>query len=65
MDSTEDDAISVKVRGPQNFEKECFFFLEEILGIIDQVRRVNIDRKVYYDYVEYHYDIIMVQEIIF
>ena len=37
MDSSEEDAISVKVRGPRNFEKECFFFLEEILGIIDQV----------------------------
>ena len=37
MDSAEDDAITVKVRGPRNFEKECFFFLEEILGIIDQV----------------------------
>ena len=37
MDSEEVDAITVKVRGPRNFEKECFFFLEEILGIIDQV----------------------------
>ena len=37
MESQEDDAIAVKVRGPKNFEKECFFFLEEILGIIDQV----------------------------
>ena len=35
----EDDSIAVKVRGPANNEKECFFFLEEILGCVDQVRR--------------------------
>ena len=34
----EDDSIAVKVRGPANNEKECFFFLEEILGCVDQVR---------------------------
>ena len=33
----EDDSIAVKVRGPANNEKECFFFLEEILGCVDQV----------------------------
>lgn len=36
LDSAE-DSISVKVRGPRNHEKECFFFLEEILGVVDQV----------------------------
>ena len=30
-------SLEVCVRGPQNCEKECFFFLEEILGVIDQV----------------------------
>lgn len=29
--------LEVRVRGPVNYEKECFFFLEEILGVIDQV----------------------------
>lgn len=29
--------LEVRVRGPKNHEKECFFFLEEILGVIDQV----------------------------
>ena len=30
-------SLEVRVRGPKNCEKECFFFLEEILGVIDQV----------------------------
>lgn len=30
-------SLQVHVRGPKNCEKECFFFLEEILGVIDQV----------------------------
>jgi len=30
-------SLEVRVRGPANHEKECFFFLEEILGVIDQV----------------------------
>ena len=34
----DDDSIAVKVRGPVQNEKECFFFLEEILGCVDQVR---------------------------
>ena len=29
--------LQVRVRGPAKHEKECFFFLEEILGVIDQV----------------------------
>jgi hypothetical protein len=33
------DIIEVKVRGAPNMEKECFFFLEEILGVIDQVKK--------------------------
>lgn len=32
--------LEVRVRGPDNHEKECFFFLEEILGVIDQVRLI-------------------------
>ena len=35
-------SLEVRVRGPANHEKECFFFLEEILGVIDQV---NIEKK--------------------
>ena len=30
-------SLEVRVRGPAKHEKECFFFLEEILGVIDQV----------------------------
>ena len=30
-------SLEVRVRGPASHEKECFFFLEEILGVIDQV----------------------------
>ncbi len=30
--------LDVRVRGPKQFEKECFFFLEEILSLVDQVR---------------------------
>ena len=33
----DNDSIMVKVRGPKGYEKECFFFFEEILGSIDQV----------------------------
>jgi len=33
----QDNRIEVKVRGPKDSKKACFFFLEEILGIIDQV----------------------------
>lgn len=29
--------LEVRVRAPAKHEKECFFFLEEILGVIDQV----------------------------
>ena len=32
-----DDQIEVIVRGPKDAKKACFFFLEEILGMIDQV----------------------------
>jgi hypothetical protein len=35
-------SIEVKVRGPRDTNKTCFFFLEEILGIIDQVQATNI-----------------------
>ena len=31
------DQIQVKVRGPSGSQRSCFYFLEEILGIIDQV----------------------------
>ncbi len=34
--------LEVRVRGPKNFEKECFFFLEEILSVVDQVNRIYI-----------------------
>lgn len=30
--------ISVQVRGPKAADKKCFFMLEEVLGVIDQVR---------------------------
>ena len=30
-------SLEVRIRGPFKHEKECFFFLEEILGVIDQV----------------------------
>ncbi|XP_071743996.1 death-associated protein kinase 1 isoform X3 [Lepeophtheirus salmonis] len=33
----ENNIIEVKVRGPKNSERDCFFFLEELLGIMDQV----------------------------
>ena len=29
--------IGVKVRGPPGTSKLCFYFLEELLGVIDQV----------------------------
>ena len=32
-----DEKIEVIVRGPKDSKKACFFFLEEILGMIDQV----------------------------
>ena len=32
-----DEQIEVIVRGPKDSKKACFFFLEEILGMIDQV----------------------------
>jgi len=35
------DTIQVKIRGTSGHEKECFLFLEEILGIVDHVRIVN------------------------
>ena len=31
------DQVQVRVRGPDGSSRTCFFFLEEILGIIDQV----------------------------
>ena len=31
------DNIQVRVRGPEGSKRACFYFLEEILGIIDQV----------------------------
>eukprot|EP00096_Caligus_rogercresseyi_P009166 TRINITY_DN3065_c0_g1_i1.p1 TRINITY_DN3065_c0_g1~~TRINITY_DN3065_c0_g1_i1.p1 ORF type:complete len:708 (-),score=157.10 TRINITY_DN3065_c0_g1_i1:362-2485(-) len=31
------NVIEVKVRGPKNSERDCFFFLEELLGVMDQV----------------------------
>ena len=31
------EEVEVKVRAPKDAKKACFFFLEEILGIIDQV----------------------------
>ena len=37
IDGESSDVIEVKVRGAAKMEKECFFFLEEILGVIDQV----------------------------
>ena len=37
----EEDAVEVKVRGASaDAAKRCFFFLEEILGVIDQVWQV-------------------------
>ena len=30
--------VSVQVRGPRSEDRQCFFLLEEILGVIDQVR---------------------------
>ena len=35
------DGLEVRVRGPAKHEKECFFFLEEILGVIDQVLHIS------------------------
>ena len=32
------DSVEVKVRGRRDDQRRCFLFLEEILGIIDQVR---------------------------
>lgn len=34
-------SLEVRVRGPAKHEKECFFFLEEILGVIDQVKLIS------------------------
>ena len=36
-----DNSLEVRVRGPDKHEKEGFFFLEEILGVIDQVNVVS------------------------
>jgi death-associated protein kinase len=35
----EDDreAIEIKVRGPPTSELACFYFVEELLGLVDQV----------------------------
>jgi hypothetical protein len=33
-------SIEVRVRGPRGTNKACFFFMEELLGIVDQVRYV-------------------------
>ena len=33
----QESKIAVKVRGPPGASKLCFYFLEEILGLIDQV----------------------------
>jgi hypothetical protein len=30
-------SIEVRVRGPRGTNKACFFFMEELLGIVDQV----------------------------
>jgi len=45
------DIIEVKVRGAPNMEKECFFFLEEILGVIDQVTKsfLKLSKMVFFD----------------
>uniref|UniRef100_A0A1B6DYK5 Roc domain-containing protein n=2 Tax=Clastoptera arizonana TaxID=38151 RepID=A0A1B6DYK5_9HEMI len=37
LEVDEMESIEIKVRGPANTEPICFFFIEEILGIIDQV----------------------------
>ena len=37
MDLTGQKKVLVKVRGPAGSQKLCFYFLEELLGIIDQV----------------------------
>ena len=29
--------VSVQVRGPRSEDRQCFFLLEEVLGVIDQV----------------------------
>ena len=46
-------SLEVRVRGPANHEKECFFFLEEILGVIDQVniylKNLNVKINAYFD----------------
>lgn len=31
------EAIEMKVRGPPSSELACFYFIEELLGIVDQV----------------------------
>ena len=38
----EDDgeSIEMKVRGPPDAELACFYFMEELLGIVDQVRYI-------------------------
>lgn len=34
---TGDESFEVKVRGPPGSGKNCFYFMEELLGIIDMV----------------------------
>jgi hypothetical protein len=36
-----DESIEVKVRGPPGTGKNCFLFLEELLGVIDMVMFVT------------------------
>lgn len=38
VDTDQAECVEIKVRGPTNTGTICFFFIEEILGIIDQVR---------------------------
>ncbi len=35
------DSVEVKVRGRKEDAKRCFFFLEEILGVVDQVNELS------------------------
>ena len=37
---TRGSSIEVKVRGPRDTNRACFFFLEELLGIVDQVGHI-------------------------
>jgi len=34
---TRGTSIEVRVRGPRGTNKACFFFMEELLGVVDQV----------------------------